>query len=117
MGIHTSVLEKASPQIDLFPTRRAALAALSTVPGRSAYAELAARLFGDSGRRVVAFASAGRGAGVTYTVRRLAAELTRAGRSVVVLDGDLRRLRLAGPDVPEGESGSLPPILRRATRQ
>jgi non-specific protein-tyrosine kinase len=111
MGIHTSVLEKASPQMDLFPARATALAARSSFPGRRAYAELAARLFGDSGRRMVAFASAGRGEGVTYTVRGLAAELTRAGRRFVVLDGDLRRLRLAGPDVPEREPGSPPPIL------
>ena len=111
MGIHTSVLEKASPQIALFPANGAALAGPSPVPGRRAYAELAARLFGDSGRRVVAFASAGHGEGVTYTVRGLAAELSRAGRRVVVLDGDLRRLRLAGPDVLEREPYSPPPIL------
>jgi Mrp family chromosome partitioning ATPase len=111
MGIHTSILEQASPQIDLFPARGAAITAPSSVASRRAYAELAARLFGDSGRSVVAFVSASRGEGVTYTVRGLAAELPRAGRSVVVLDGDLRRLRLAGLRVPERETGSPPPIL------
>jgi len=111
MSTYVSVLEKASPQTDLFPTRAAALAAPPPVPARRAYAELAARLFGDSGYRVVAFSSAGRGEGVTRTVRELARELTCAGRSVVVLDGDLRRLRLPGLDVPESEPGSPPPIL------
>jgi Mrp family chromosome partitioning ATPase len=91
MSKYAVVLEKASPHADLLAPRRVlAPASSSRASGQRAYAELSAKLFRAAGPvRVVAFASVNPGEGVTRTVRGLAAELVRSGRTVGTLDGAL----------------------------
>ena len=104
MGISTSVLDEAAPEMDLLAARPATV--VPTVPsnGRRPYAELALRLFGRAPLpKVVAFAAANRAEGVTRTVRRLAAELARSGKTVACFDGTLGRPQLPGLRLPEAE--------------
>jgi len=68
------------------------------------YAELALRLFGGrTTRKVIAFASANSGEGVSYVVAGLAAELARAGQPATVLDGKVGLDGGAILAVPGGE--------------
>jgi len=53
--------------------------------------------------KVVAFAAANRAEGVTRTVRSLAAELARSGKTVACFDGTLGRPQLPGLRLPEVE--------------
>ncbi|PYR16423.1 MAG: hypothetical protein DMF94_27905 [Acidobacteria bacterium] len=90
--------------MDLLAARPATV--VPTVPsnGRRPYAELALRLFGRAPLpKVVAFAAANRAEGVTRTVRRLAAELARSGKTVACFDGTLGRPQLPGLRLPEAE--------------
>lgn len=107
MGKHAIALAKAEPQPH-FPSTPAATPAVYSRP----YAELAARLFtGASAHTLVAFAGVHRGAGVSRTVRGLASELVRTGKSVAALDGWLRTLPVAGAEPIEAEFERLPQIL------
>ena len=104
MGISTSVLDEAAPEMDLLAARPAIVVATAPSNGRRPYAELALRLFGRApGPKVVAFAAANRAEGVTRTVRRLAAELVRSGKTVACFDGTLGRPQLPGLRLPEAE--------------
>ena len=104
MGISTSVLDEAAPEMDLLAARPAIVVATAPSNGRRPYAELALRLFGRApGPKVVAFAAANRAEGVTRTVRRLAAELARSGKTVACFDGTLGRPQLPGLRLPEAE--------------
>jgi Mrp family chromosome partitioning ATPase len=90
MSKYAVVLEKASPRADSLAPRAPASASSNRASGQRAYAELSAKLFPATGPgRVVVFASVNRGEGVTRTVRGLAAELMRSGKTVVTLDGAL----------------------------
>lgn len=90
MSKYAVVLEKSASHADLLAPRGPALAGVNRPSGQRAYAELAAKLFQASGpARVVAFASANRGEGVTRTVRGLSSELVLSGKTVVTLDGAL----------------------------
>lgn len=110
-GTHVAVLEKAAPQIDLFMAKPAKLSVENSNSGNLGYAELATKLFGASTRRVVAFACVSHGEGVTRTIRGVARELVRTGRTVATLDGDFHRLPQAGSSVPTPESPSEPVVL------
>jgi len=104
MGISTSVLDEAAPEMDLLAARPAIVVAPAPSNGRRPYAELALRLFGRAPLpKVVAFAAANRAEGVTRTVRRLAAELARSGKTVACFDGTLGRPQLPGLRLPEAE--------------
>jgi len=104
MGISTSVLDEAAPEMDLLAARPAIVVATAPSNGRRPYAELALRLFGRAPLpKVVAFAAANRAEGVTRTVRRLAAELARSGKTVACFDGTLGRPQLPGLRLPEAE--------------
>jgi len=104
MGISTSVLDEAAPEMDLLAARPAIVAATAPSNGRRPYAELALRLFGRAPwPKVVAFAAANRAEGVTRTVGRLAAELVRSGKTVACFDGTLGRPQLPGLRLPEVE--------------
>jgi len=104
MGISTSVLDEAAPEMDLLAARPAIVVATAPSNGRRPYAELALRLFGRAPLpKVVAFAAANRAEGVTRTVRRLAAELARSGKTVACFDGTLGRPQLPGLRLPEVE--------------
>ena len=75
--------------------------------GSRAYAELAARLFGGAdSRKAVAFASVNPGEGVTRTVRGVAAELVRCGKTVATLDGtvETQPIILGAPRIAEPET-------------
>ena len=109
MGISTSVLDEAAPEMDLLAARPAIVVATAPSNGRRPYAELALRLFGRApGPKVVAFAAANRAEGVTRTVRRLAAELVRSGKTVACFDGTLGRPQLPGLRLPEAETETQP---------
>ena len=104
MGISTSVLDEAAPEMDLLAARPAIVVATAPSNGRRPYAELALRLFGRAPLpKVVAFAAANRAEGVTRTVRSLAAELARSGKTVACFDGTLGRPQLPGLRLPEAE--------------
>ena len=104
MGTSTSVLDEAAPEMDLLAARPAIVVATAPSNGRRPYAELALRLFGRAPLpKVVAFAAANRAEGVTRTVRRLAAELARSGKTVACFDGTLGRPQLPGLRLPEVE--------------
>jgi len=104
MGISTSVLDEAAPEMDLLAARPAIVVATAPSNGRRPYAELALRLFGRAPwPKVVAFAAANRAEGVTRTVGRLAAELVRSGKTVACFDGTLGRPQLPGLRLPEVE--------------
>jgi len=104
MGISTSVLDEAAPEMDLLAARPAVVVATAPSNGRRPYAELALRLFGRAPLpKVVAFAAANRAEGVTRTVRSLAAELARSGKTVACFDGTLGRPQLPGLRLPEAE--------------
>ena len=104
MGISTSVLDEAAPEMDLLAARPAIVVATAPSNGRRPYAELALRLFGRAPLpKVVAFAAANRAEGVTRTVRRLASELVRSGKTVACFDGTLGRPQLPGLRLPEAE--------------
>ncbi|PYQ97189.1 MAG: hypothetical protein DMF96_15655 [Acidobacteria bacterium] len=90
--------------MDLLAARPAIVVATAPSNGRRPYAELALRLFGRAPLpKVVAFAAANRAEGVTRTVRRLAAELARSGKTVACFDGTLGRPQLPGLRLPEVE--------------
>ena len=104
MGTSTSVLDEAAPEMDLLAARPAIVVATAPSNGRRPYAELALRLFGRAPLpKVVAFAAANRAEGVTRTVRSLAAELARSGKTVACFDGTLGRPQLPGLRLPEVE--------------
>lgn len=89
----------------------AAAAPLAPVVARP-YAELAARLFGvASPRAIIAFVAVHRGEGVTHTVRGVAAELARAGKSVAALDSALRTMPVGGAEPIDAEFEPVPQIL------
>ncbi len=98
MAKHTAVLEKAATGAELLAPKSTAHAGDFRVPGHRAYAELAAKLFAaGTPRQVLAFASVNAGEGVTRTIRGLAAEIVRSGRTVATFDGEVHcRPGLAG---------------------
>jgi Mrp family chromosome partitioning ATPase len=107
MGRHATVLERAEPRFNLSsqvllegaekPSGAAAAITAPELPEDAVYTQLAVSLFdAATPQKVVAFASAQRGEGVTFVVRGLAAALTRLGKSVAVFNGALRPLSLAG---------------------
>lgn len=97
--------------MDLAARPAPAVASGTRAPDRR-YAELATRLFQATPRRtVVAFAATHHGEGVTTTVRGLATELVRSGKSVAVLNGALRHVPIPGISTLEAELENRPPIL------
>jgi len=90
MANYTSVLEKAEQN----PVTVDRVSAVAPAPasGRRAFAELQIRLFAAASHRVVAFAAVSSGAGATRTVRDLAAEIVRSGKTVAVFDGELNSI-------------------------
>ncbi len=112
MGISNLALDEAATEMDLSAARPAIVVGNARPNGRRPYAELAVRLFGRAPLpKVVAFAAAHRAEGVTRTVRRLAAELVRSGKTVACFDGTLGRPQVPGLSLPEGETEAKPFIL------
>jgi Mrp family chromosome partitioning ATPase len=82
MSQHAAIFKRSH----ISSTSSKLIIAVPPAPRLRHFIELAANLFpAADGRRVVAFSSVGRGAGVTTVVKSLAAELVRSGRDVEIL--------------------------------
>jgi Mrp family chromosome partitioning ATPase len=111
MSKHAFALQKALPEVDLFAGRMPARLAGTQVEARLPHTELAVRLFENATPRcVIAFTSVHPSAGLTTTVRALAAELVHSGHRVAILDGTLRPVQNAHSGVQQREYRTDAPV-------